>query len=174
MIETQNACYLSFRQEKRMEGIVIAHNFFLSHIKLRHNMERIKIPVIPKILFWFDRFIFSCDIPNKVIIGEDVVFPHYGLGCIFHERTVIGNHCRIYQHVTIGCRNGIGPPIIGDYVLIGAGAILLGAIKIGNNVCIGAGAVVVHDIPDNCTVVGNPASIIKTNKEFLGSPNEPK
>ena len=99
-------------------------------------------------------------------IGPDTVFmgvpelPH-GLHGIFVSRfAVIGEDCRIYQNVTIGEVNR-KTPIIGRNCLIGAGAIVLGDIKIGENVKIGAGAVVSTDIPDNCTVVSQPIRIIE-------------
>ena len=99
-------------------------------------------------------------------IGPDTVFmgvpelPH-GLHGIFVSRfALIGEDCRIYQNVTIGEVNRKAP-IIGRNCLIGAGAIILGDIKIGENVKIGAGAVVSTDIPDNCTVVSQPIRIIE-------------
>lgn len=98
-------------------------------------------------------------------IGPDTVFndipmlPH-GLHGIFVSRfAVIGKNCCIYQNVTIGEVNRKAPAI-GNNCLIGAGAIIIGDIKIGNNVKIGAGAVVTSNIPDNCTVVSQPARII--------------
>ncbi len=98
-------------------------------------------------------------------IGPDTVFndipmlPH-GLHGIFVSRfAVIGKNCCIYQNVTIGEVNRKAPAI-GNNCLIGAGAIIIGDIRIGNNVKIGAGAVVTSNIPDNCTVVSQPARII--------------
>ena len=65
--------------------------------------------------------------------------------------------------MTIGGRGGVrGCPVIGKNVLIGANALVLGKITVGDNAKIGAGAVVLHDVPANCTVVGNPARIVKT------------
>ncbi len=98
-------------------------------------------------------------------IGSDTIFndvpmlPH-GLHGIFISRyAVIGEKCCIYQNVTIGEVNRKAP-VIGNNCLIGAGAIIIGDIKIGNNVKIGAGAVVTSNIPDNCTVVSQPARIL--------------
>ena len=99
-------------------------------------------------------------------VGPDTVFqgiptlPH-GLHGIFISRfAVIGEECWIYQNVTIGEVNRKAP-VIGNNCLIGAGAILLGDIKIGNHVRIGAGAVVNTDVPDNSTVVAQAVRIIE-------------
>lgn len=96
--------------------------------------------------------------PDTVIRGIPSL-PH-GLQGIFISRYAeIGENCWIYQNVTIGEVNRKAP-VIGDNCLIGAGAILVGDIKIGDNVKIGAGAVVSMDVPDNCTVVSQPARIL--------------
>ena len=99
-------------------------------------------------------------------VGPDTVFqdipslPH-GLHGIFISRyAVIGKDCWIYQNVTIGEVNGKAP-VIGDGCLIGAGAIIVGDIRIGNHVKIGAGAVVSTDIAEGCTVVSQPPRIIE-------------
>lgn len=75
----------------------------------------------------------------------------------------MGRYCHVYQQVTIGWRNG-GQPLIGDNVMVCAGALVLGKIKIGDDVIIGAGSVVTKDIPSHSIVVGNPARIIKTRE----------
>ncbi len=77
----------------------------------------------------------------------------------------IGKNCWINQQVTIGYTNDYDCPIIGDNVTINAGAIVIGNISIGNNSVIGAGAVVTKSVPPNCTVVGNPARIIRREGE---------
>lgn len=99
-------------------------------------------------------------------VGPDTVFqgiptlPH-GLHGIFISRyAVIGEGCRIYQNVTVG-EVDRKAPVIGEGCLIGAGAVILGDIKIGNHVKIGAGAVVNTDVSDNSTVVSQPVRIIE-------------
>ena len=87
--------------------------------------------------------------------------PHGIKGIFIHGTVVIGENVTIQQQVTIGTRKINKSAIIGDNVFIGAGAKILGDIRIGNNVKIGANAVVLNDVPDNCTVAGVPASIIK-------------
>ncbi len=96
---------------------------------------------------------------TAVIAGRPVL-PHGLQGIYISRYAQVGKNCRIYQNVTIGEVNGKAP-IIGDNCLIGAGAVIIGDIRIGNNVKIGAGAVVSKDIPDNCTVVSPPALIVK-------------
>ena len=100
-------------------------------------------------------------------IGYDTVFMHRGIGCVTHPNTVIGNYCHIAANVTFGAKwsskdadNSLAP-VVGDYVEIGAGAVLLGGIRVGNHASIGANAVVNSDVPDNCVVAGVPAKIIK-------------
>ena len=112
---------------------------------------------ISKVLYIMNRIIFSNDIPPSVVIGSNLKLPHFGLGVVIHPKSIIGDNVTIYQNVTLGCRNKVGPPIIGNNVLIGAGACVLGNIEIKNNSQIGANAVVLHDIRENVTVVGIPA-----------------
>lgn len=98
---------------------------------------------------------------NSAKFAERPYLPHGLNGIIVSNDAVIGKKCQLYHQVTIGGGNG-GSPVIGDNVLIGAGAKILGPIKIGNNVKIGAGCVVAIDIPDNATVVmEKPRIIIK-------------
>ena len=100
--------------------------------------------------------------PDTVILGVPVL-PH-GLHGIFISRFAqIGENCRIYQNVTIGEVNRKAP-VIGNHCLIGAGAILVGDIKIGDHVKIGAGTVVSTDLPDGCTVVSQPMRVIEKNE----------
>ena len=86
-------------------------------------------------------------------------FPHGLYGIIVSHNAIIGENCTIFHQVTIGEGRG-GAPIIGDNVLIGAGAKLIGDIHIGDNVKIGAGCVVTDDVPDNATVVMQKARVI--------------
>lgn len=82
--------------------------FYLHHMK-----------TVAKILDFFVRVIFSADIPSSVPCPKGVKYCHYGLGIVVHPRAVIGEHTKIYQNVTIGCRNGFGPPKIGSNCEIG-------------------------------------------------------
>lgn len=99
-------------------------------------------------------------------IGDGTIFYHRGIGCVVHPKAVIGKNCKIFQSVTIGSKwskaNCLGEaPRIGDNVMIGAGAVILGTISIGDNSIIGANAVVTHSVPANSLALGVPATIKK-------------
>lgn len=101
--------------------------------------------------------------PDTVIKGS-LILPH-GLHGIFISRYAkIGKNCLIYQNVTIGEVNRKAP-VIGDNCLIGAGAVIIGGVKIGSCVKVGAGAVVSTDIPNGCTVVSQPVRMIGEKQE---------
>lgn len=96
-------------------------------------------------------------------IGKRLFIDH-GIGVVIGQTAEIGNDVLIYHGVTLGAtgnETGKRHPTIGNHVIIGSGAKILGNIKIGDNVKIGANAVVLHDIPNNTTVVGIPGKIVK-------------
>lgn len=132
---------------------------------MEHWLYNHHLNVIAQMLRGLVRIIFSADVPPQMQIGKGTVFPHDALGCVFHPDVKIGKNCKILHGVTMGGRAGHkGLPIIGDNVVIGTHAQLIGNVKIGNNSIVGAGAIVTHDVPDNVVVVGNPARILKYNK----------
>ena len=105
----------------------------------------------------------GADIHPGATIGKSFFIDH-ATGVVIGETAVIGDHVIIYQGVTLGgvsSSKGKRHPTIGNNVVIGTGAIVLGNITIGNNVRIGAGSVVLKDIPDDSTVVGVPGEIVK-------------
>lgn len=94
--------------------------------------------------FW--SVVTGADIPLNCSIGGGLILPHPN-GIVIHPDAKIGPNCLIFQHVTIGVRSSIIPPVIGGHVDIGAGAIILGNITIGDHARIGAHAVVCKDVP---------------------------
>lgn len=133
--------------------------------RMEHWLYNHHLNVIAQMLRGLVRIIFSADVPPQMQIGKGTVFPHDALVCVFHPDVKIGKNCKILHGVTMGGRAGHkGLPIIGDNVVIGTHAQLIGNVKIGNNSIVGAGAIVTHDVPDNVVVVGNPARILKSNK----------
>lgn len=118
-----------------------------------------------KIFSYINRLIFSVWLPSSAKIGKNFTIGYWGLGIVIHSNTVIGDNCQVNQNVTIGRNFGDKKvPIIGNDVYIGAGSVIFGEITIGNNVIIGSNSVVNKNLPDNCTVVGNPLRIIKENR----------
>ena len=116
--------------------------------------------IIYKILYKFIQIITGVELPCEVEVGRNFIIDHFG-GIVISGYARFGDNCRIRNGVVVGLKNveEISAPIIGNNVDIGAGAKVLGNIKIGNNVMIGANAVVICDVPDNSIAVGVPASI---------------
>jgi serine O-acetyltransferase len=132
------------------------------------------VPLLPKVIHLFMRFVFTASIPYMATIGRNTSFNNWGMGVVLHGRTVIGENCEISQHVTIGGRGGhYAVPVIGNDVFIGAGAKVLGPITVGDGSIIGANAVVLRDVPPHAMVAGIPARIIKENVEAIVGP-EPR
>ena len=101
-------------------------------------------------------------------IGPGFLIMHGRASGISAKR--IGRNCCIYQHVSIGYVNETDKPTLGDNVTIFAGAKVLGNVKVGDNSIVGANAVVVKDVPENCTVVGVPAYIVRRNGVKVNEP----
>ncbi len=111
----------------------------------------------------------NIEIHPGATIGRRLFIDH-GTGVVVGETTEIGDDCVLYQGVTLGGTGkdkGKRHPTLGDRVMVGAGAKVLGPIHIGNDVKIAAGAVVLTDIPDNCTAVGVPARVVRRGGEKI-------
>jgi len=109
------------------------------------------------------RLITGIDLPSGAAIGPGLKIEHFG-GVTVHEDAVVGARATLHHGVTVGvARPGGEPPLIGDDVFIGAYAQILGPISVGHRATIGAMAVVVHDVPDDAVVVGNPARVVGTD-----------
>ncbi len=120
--------------------------------------------LVYRIWFKLVQVICGIELPCEAQIGSHFVIDHFG-GIIISGYAKFGEHCRVRNGVVVGLRRVDEPiaPIIGNHVDIGAGAKLLGPIRIGNNVLIGANAVVLCDVPDNSIAIGIPA-VIKQRK----------
>lgn len=118
-----------------------------------------RLPLFPGLLQRFIYRWYGLEIPSGADIGGGLYIAH-PIGTVIMPKR-IGRNCSVIAAVTIGMRNEWTFPEIGDNVFIGAGARVLGGIRIGNDVTIGANAVVIHDVPDGATVVGIPARVIR-------------
>ena len=129
-----------------------------------HWLWKSKLPLklVARLLSQFCRSLTGIEIHPGARIGRRVFIDH-GMGVVIGETTEIGDGCLLYQGVTLGGTGkecGKRHPTLGQNVVVGAGAKILGAIKIGKNTRIGAGSVVVKDVQENCTVVGIPGRIV--------------
>jgi serine O-acetyltransferase len=114
-----------------------------------------------KILKTFAEILTGIDLPCEATVGRRLRIDHFG-GIVISGDAVLGEDCVVRNGVTIGLRHTgqRGSPVIGDRVDIGAGAKILGSIRIGDDVIIGANAVVIKDVPPNSIAVGVPARVL--------------
>ena len=130
--------------------------------RISHKLWNYKLPILPIVLSQLTRSITGIEIHPGAKIGKGVFIDH-GMGVVIGETSEIGDRCLLYQGVTLGGTGkdrGKRHPTLQENVVIGAGAKILGAIKIGSNTRIGAGSVVVKNVAKNCTVVGIPGRVV--------------
>ena len=134
----------------------------ISH-RIAHKLAYWGVPFIPRFISYLTRIITGIEIHPKAQIGNRFFIDH-GEGVVIGETTIIGDDVLIYQQVTLGGtgnEHGKRHPTIGNNVIIGAGAKILGNITIGDNTRVGAGSVVVENVPEHCTVVGVPGRVVQ-------------
>lgn len=147
-----------------LEAIILYPGFHAIFFhRIAHFFYTKKLYFIARLISQIARHLTGIEIHPGAKIGKRLLIDH-GMGVVIGETATIGDNCTIYHNSTLG---GTGKdkykrhPDIGNNVMVGSGAKVLGPIKIGNNVKIGANAVVLHDIPNNVTVVGVPERIVK-------------
>jgi serine O-acetyltransferase len=134
----------------------------LAH-RLAHELYKLGVPLLPRFLSQLSRALTGIEIHPGAKIGRRFFIDH-GMGVVIGETTEIGDDVLLYQGVTLGGtgkEKGKRHPTIGNNVVIGTGAKVLGNIRIGNHVKIGAGSVVIHPVPDFSTVVGVPGRVVR-------------
>jgi len=130
--------------------------------RIAHLLWRYKIPLLPRLISEVSRFFTGIEIHPGAKIGEGFFIDH-GTGVVIGETAEIGNNVLIYQGVTLGGtgkEKGKRHPTLGNNIVVGVGAKILGPITIGDNVKIGANSVVLKSVPPNCTVVGVPGRVV--------------
>ncbi len=142
-----------------LEVIILYPGFhILVFHRLAHFLYKLKLFFIARLISQIGRFFTGIEIHPGATIGRRLFIDH-GMGIVIGETTTIGDDCTIYHNVTLG---GTGKdkykrhPDLGNNVMVGCGAKILGPIKIGNNVKIGSNAVVLKDVEENSTIVGIP------------------
>ncbi|TDT45658.1 serine O-acetyltransferase [Fonticella tunisiensis] len=134
--------------------------------RLAHRLYLRKRYTLARIISQIARSLTGIEIHPGAKIGKGLFIDH-GMGVVIGETAEIGDNVTIYHGVTlggVGNEKGKRHPTIGDNVMIGAGAKILGPIKVGNGARIGANSVVLKDVPDRATVVGIPAKVVTSKK----------
>jgi len=137
-----------------------------AHRYINHPLYKIKLKFLARLLSQILRFLTGIEIHPGARIGKGFFIDH-GMGVVIGETAKIGKNCVMFHGVSLGGtgkHKGKRHPAIGNNVMLGTAATLLGPIKVGNNVKIGAETFIInHDVPNNCTVVGAPGKIVKLN-----------
>jgi serine O-acetyltransferase len=134
----------------------------LAH-RVAHALHGAEVPVLPRVIAGVARSVTGIEIHPAAEIGRGFFIDH-GMGVVIGETAQIGHDVTLYQSVTLGgtgFATGKRHPTVEDNVTIGSGAKLLGPITVGHGSKIGAGSVVIHDVPPNSTVVGNPGHPVR-------------
>ena len=142
-------------------------NHRVAHWFYKHNCK-----FIARFVSQFSRFMTGVEIHPGATIGRGLMIDH-GMGVVIGETAVVGDNCTIYQGVTLGGTGkdvGKRHPTIGNNVMIGSGAKVLGPFKVGDNSKIAAGAVVLDAVPEGATAVGVPARMIFAGKKKTDAP----
>ncbi len=139
--------------------------------RIAHVLWNIKIPFFPRAISQFARFLTGIEIHPGAQIGKGLFIDH-GSGVVIGETAIIGDNVTLFQGVTLGGtgkEKGKRHPTLGNNIVVGTGAKVLGNITIGDNSYIGANAVVLRDVPPNSTVVGVPGRITKQDGKKIDS-----
>ncbi|MEM6490887.1 MAG: serine O-acetyltransferase [Pseudomonadota bacterium] len=141
--------------------------------RIAHRLWRGRLRLLARAVAYFARWLTGIEIHPAAVIGRRLVIDH-GMGVVIGETAVIGDDVTLYHDVTLG---GVAPavdsaaqrgvkrhPSLGDEVIVGAGAQILGPVDIGANARVGSNSVVTTDVPEGCTVVGAPARPVKGDK----------
>ena len=135
--------------------------------RIAHRLWKVRMPVIPRLIAWVARWLTGIEIHPGADIGRAFFIDH-GMGVVIGETTEIGDHVTLFQGVTLGGTGkgrGKRHPTLGDHVVVGTGAKILGGITIGEHVKIGANSVVLRSVPPHATVVGIPGKVVRTTGE---------
>lgn len=130
--------------------------------RFSHRLWTLGVPLLPRMLSQLGRLLTGVEIHPGARIGHGVFIDH-GMGVVIGETAEIGDRCLLYQGVTLGGtgkEHGKRHPTLGENVVVGAGAKVLGAITVGSNTRIGAGSVLLRDVEPDSTVVGIPGRVI--------------
>jgi len=144
----------------------------LTH-RVAHALHDVGVPLVPHVISNTSKAITGVEIHPAAEIGESLLIDH-GSGVVIGETAEIGNNVTLYQGVTLGgtgFARGKRHPTVEDDVVIGSGAKLLGPIRVGRGAKVGANSVIIHDVPANSTVVGNPGHPVRVEGKRPSGPD---
>ena len=145
------------------------------HYRLAHWLHTHHFRFLARLISQLSKFFTGIEIHPGAQIGKRLVIDH-GTGIVIGETTVIGDDCLLYQNVTLGGTGkdvGKRHPTLGNNVMVGSGAKVLGPFRVGDNARIAANSVVLREVPDNATVVGVPGRVVKISTEKLDQIHTP-
>ena len=159
------ACFERDPAARNLLEVLVAYSGLHAIIAYRiaHGLARCGVPLLPRLLMTIVRWLTGIEIHPAATIGRGLFIDH-GMGVVIGETAVLGKNVTLFQGVTLGGtgkERGKRHPTIGDNVVVGAGAKVLGNITVGRDAMIGANAVVIRDVPDGATVVGVPGRIVR-------------
>ncbi|VAW11733.1 Serine acetyltransferase [hydrothermal vent metagenome] len=174
------AVFFSHEIKSTMEKDPAAHGYFQIILlypglhatiayRVSHVLWKYKLPIIPRMLSQIARFLTGIEIHPGASIGPGLFIDH-GMGVVIGETAVLGKDVTLFQGVTLGGtgkETGKRHPTLGDNVVVGTGAKVLGNITIGKNSYVGANAVVLKNVPHNATIVGVPGLVTKQDGKKL-------
>ena len=165
------ACFERDPAARNVVEVLLAYSGLHALIgyRITHALHRWGIPVVPRLLSQLVRTITGVEIHPGAQLGRGLFIDH-GMGVVIGETAVVGDNVTLFQGVTLGGtgkERGKRHPTVGNNVVIGTGAKVLGSITIGDNATIGANAVVIRDVPADSTVVGVPGRVAKTAEQHL-------
>jgi serine O-acetyltransferase len=167
MFEDIKAIYKNDPAARGLEPILYPGlHAIIIHRYISHPLYKIKLKFIARLISQIARFFTGMEIHPGARIKKGFFCDH-AMGVVIGGTAEVGENCVMFQGVTLGGTGkhaGKRHPTIGNNVLIGAHATILGPINVGNNVKIGAETVIINkNVPDNCTVVGSPGRIVRLN-----------
>jgi serine O-acetyltransferase len=130
--------------------------------RIAHALQVRRAPLLPRLISHFNRFVTGIEIHPGAVIGKRFFIDH-GMGVVIGETAEVGDDVLLYQGVTLGGtgkQRGKRHPTLGNHVIVGVGAMVLGAITVGDHVRIGGGSVVINNVPSYSTVVGVPGHVV--------------
>jgi serine O-acetyltransferase len=171
--EDIRAIYRNDPAARGLEPLLYAGLHAILIHRLSHRFYKIGLRFIARLISQIARVFTGIEIHPGASLGKGLFIDH-GMGLVIGETTEIGDNCVLFHNVTLGGtgkHSGKRHPTLGHNVFVGTGAIILGPVHIGNNVRIGANSFIyMCDVPDNATVVGIPARMVRLRSETVNLP----